>query len=322
MADSTQPGEQEKANSEKKEKARERNKRYRERHPDVGRLYYLANRDRILQKCKKYRQENLEAKRQKNREYYSSHREKILAWNKSPAGRASQKRRRQKIAGDPAMLKEKQEKDRMYSKRYRQRHPERRKQSTKKYRESNKHKEKDARLRRIARDADGYRKVAAERSRRTRKRFSEKHGISYSAARARADKEFALMKSIRNRVDLAIKRYGVTKKDRTLVLVGCSVSELVKHIESRFVSGMSWDNRGKWHLDHVIPVSAFDLNDPCQQEAAFHYTNLQPLWARDNLSKKDKLPGQHLFGFAYADKIAAAAKPKKRQRYGREHRES
>ena len=61
------------------------------------------------------------------------------------------------------------------------------------------------------------------------------------------------------------------------------------HLESLFVPGMTWDNQGEWHIDHVIPCAAFDLTDPAQQSECFHYTNLQPLWAVDNLKKAARL---------------------------------
>jgi len=67
---------------------------------------------------------------------------------------------------------------------------------------------------------------------------------------------------------------------------------LIAHLESKFQEGMSWENYGKngWHLDHIIPLSAFDLTDPEQLKIACHYTNIQPLWARDNLVKSNKIP--------------------------------
>jgi hypothetical protein len=74
-------------------------------------------------------------------------------------------------------------------------------------------------------------------------------------------------------------------------------------MESKFLPGMTWDNRGLrgWHIDHIVPCSFFDLANPEQQRKCFHYTNLQPLWAADNLRKSDKL--------VVADKAAPRAVP-------------
>jgi hypothetical protein len=66
------------------------------------------------------------------------------------------------------------------------------------------------------------------------------------------------------------------------------------HLESQFKEGMSWSNYGKqkdnrldsWEIDHIIPISTFDLTDEDQQRKCWHYTNLQPLWAIDNLQKR------------------------------------
>lgn len=76
-----------------------------------------------------------------------------------------------------------------------------------------------------------------------------------------------------------------------MALVGCSRAELVSRLEAAFLPGMTWDNygRGGWHIDHVIPCDAFDLLDPEQQRACFHYTNLQPLWEKDNCAKGARL---------------------------------
>ena len=84
---------------------------------------------------------------------------------------------------------------------------------------------------------------------------------------------------------------------------------------------MCWEKIAEIHIDHVIPLSAFNLDDQEQQRAAFHYTNLRPMWAIENKRKSDKIPGQHLFGFAYAAKIADAASTKKTRRRpnGRKH---
>lgn len=70
-------------------------------------------------------------------------------------------------------------------------------------------------------------------------------------------------------------------------LVGCSVQEFRAHLEKQFVDGMCWENRGRqgWHIDHKRPLSGFDLTDPLQLAAAFHYKNTQPLWADENRRK-------------------------------------
>ena len=81
-----------------------------------------------------------------------------------------------------------------------------------------------------------------------------------------------------------VAQYTV-KSDKTLELLGASVTFVKKYLESLFQPGMSWDNYGEWHVDHIIPCASFDLNDPEQQKKCFHYTNLQPLWAADNIAK-------------------------------------
>lgn len=61
------------------------------------------------------------------------------------------------------------------------------------------------------------------------------------------------------------------------------------HLEAQFAPGMTWENRGEWHVDHIRPLASFDLTDPEQLRTASHYTNLQPLWASDNLAKGARL---------------------------------
>ena len=71
------------------------------------------------------------------------------------------------------------------------------------------------------------------------------------------------------------------------MLIGCSLEELKKHLESQFKPGMSWKNRGRngWHIDHIKPCASFDLSKSEEQHKCFHYSNLQPLWAKENLRK-------------------------------------
>lgn len=87
-----------------------------------------------------------------------------------------------------------------------------------------------------------------------------------------------------------MSRKGARKSDTTIKLLGCSYAEFIPHFEKQFKPGMTWENRGLlgWHIDHIRPCANFDLTDPEQQRICFHFTNLQPLWAADNLRKGTK----------------------------------
>ena len=116
-----------------------------------------------------------------------------------------------------------------------------------------------------------------------RKRYRKKNPVPRVVHQSSIHRKIAI--NIRNRVNLAIGRQS--KSDSTMALLGCTVPELIAHLESLFQDGMSWQNHGRhgWHIDHICPCVSFDLSDPEQQRQCFHYTNLQPLWAGDNLRK-------------------------------------
>lgn len=110
----------------------------------------------------------------------------------------------------------------------------------------------------------------------------------YKRDREKVDPAFKLMNKIRTRLWYALKKNK--KQDRTIDLLGCSVCQLKEHLEQQFKEGMSWANYGKWHIDHIMPLTAFDLSNPEELKKACHYSNLQPLWAKENLSKSSKKP--------------------------------
>lgn len=92
-----------------------------------------------------------------------------------------------------------------------------------------------------------------------------------------------LAHSLRTRIGKYIRCNRSATKE-----LGCSVVELKLYLESKFLPGMDWNNYGKWHVDHIKPLSAFDLTDVEQFKEAVHFTNLQPLWAPDNIRKRNK----------------------------------
>lgn len=85
---------------------------------------------------------------------------------------------------------------------------------------------------------------------------------------------------------------NTTPSKEVLLYIGCDREELKKYLESKFTEGMTWDNRGRygWHLDHIIPLSSFDLRKKSEILKGMHYTNIQPLWAKDNVRKSNKMP--------------------------------
>jgi hypothetical protein len=128
-------------------------------------------------------------------------------------------------------------------------------------------------------------------------RYREKEGFNESRReynkkylqQARiSDKQVALRDNLRSRIRTALKAQNQVKSTKTLELIGCSIEELRKHLENLFTEGMMWQNYGMWHIDHKKPCSLFDLTQESEQKACFHYTNLQPLWAIDNLKKSNK----------------------------------
>lgn len=97
-----------------------------------------------------------------------------------------------------------------------------------------------------------------------------------------------LVANIRSKVSHIIS--GQYKKSSTQKYLSCSFDELKSHIEKQFLPNMTWDNYGLygWHIDHIKPLSAFDLSVESNLYEAWHYTNLRPLWAKDNLRKGKK----------------------------------
>lgn len=109
----------------------------------------------------------------------------------------------------------------------------------------------------------------------------------YRKNRESIDPSFKLASRLRSRIRAALK--GNFKVGSAVRQLGCSIEFLKSHLESKFFPGMSWDNWGygddKWNIDHILPLSGFNLLDPIQFKQAVHYTNLQPLWQVDNIKK-------------------------------------
>ena len=80
---------------------------------------------------------------------------------------------------------------------------------------------------------------------------------------------------------------GYSKPEKTMKLLYCTLEQFKSHIEKQFTKGMNWENQGEWHLDHIKPMNAFDLLDENEKRYCNHWSNFQPLWGPENMSKKD-----------------------------------
>lgn len=144
-----------------------------------------------------------------------------------------------------------------------------------------------------ARDPRKFQDIRNARNKRYRAEDPEgsrQKANKYEAERRRDFPNVRIAKYLRNRLNRFIHdKHGHTFDER----LGCTADELKIHLESQFQEGMSWDNYGftGWHIDHIMPISTFDLTKEDEMLRCCHYSNLQPLWAKDNLSKGAKILG-------------------------------
>ena len=205
-------------------------------------------------------------KKENDRRYYVKNRMRILVQNKSYSNRnknkiSLQKKKYRAINKDSISAKKKdyfQNNKEVISKQY------------KSYRVLNKEKirnrDKKYRLINIDKIRDSHRK--------------------YEKYKRRIDVDYKISSNLRSRLYKAMKNF--CKSGSAVRDLGFPIEDFKRYIESKFQAGMTWENYGKWHLDHIIPLSSFNLSDRIHILKVCHYTNLQPLWAADNLMKSNK----------------------------------
>lgn len=121
---------------------------------------------------------------------------------------------------------------------------------------------------------------------------SNKRQNEYRKKKYAEDPNFKIRCSLRSRVYSVLMNQRVEKTAKTRELIGCTVQEVMDHLESLFTEGMSWENYGEWHIDHIKPCAKFNLTNVEEQRKCFNYKNLQPLWAEENILKSDKWTDQ------------------------------
>jgi hypothetical protein len=207
------------------------------------------NKDNLRSSCKKCHNECTKNYREQNKEWYNQHAKSYYQENK--------------------------EKSHHRVKKWRQQNGERYKEYNREY--AKKWKEQNSQR---------SRELAKDWYQQNKKKVNERN---YQAQKKRrgSDPLFKLRCNLGNRTYKAFRNKKWNKNTKTQEMLGVDYQTAFKHIESRFKKGMSWYNFGEWHIDHIIPLASAktekELIELC------HYTNLQPLWAEENIKKGDKI---------------------------------
>jgi len=225
--------------------------------------YRLKNKEKIKADHKRYCLKNKEKLRKYSKEWRLKNKEKLQAY--------------EKIHGKEYRLKNKE-----YFKEYRFKNKARRTEWISKNREGIQKKHKEY----ISKNRDYWLQWTRDWKRNRSpeaKEIHNKYKRAYRKMRCEKDPVFKLRQQLASRIWSALS--GAQKSAHTMELIGCTVEELWIHLESQFKQGMTRSNYGIWHCDHIKACAKFDLTDPTQQRICFHWTNLQPLWATDNIRK-------------------------------------
>jgi len=142
-------------------------------------------------------------------------------------------------------------------------------------------------------DKSWCKECTAKESTKQRRLHPERHKTNrnrhYKAMAS--DPQRRMVWRIRQSIQKGISRYGkgVSVHGGKMRYVGCTGKEAASYIEQQFTAGMTWENYGRWHIDHVKPLATFDLSREDQRRLAFHYTNIQPMWAVENMRKNKRV---------------------------------
>ena len=199
-----------------------------------------------------------------------------------------------KKSNHPNTRSECKECNKIEGKKYRENNKEKTLNRSKKYREDNKETLKEN-YKKNTKKLQQYRNINKNYYKDYNKTYYEnnlskiiEYKRNHNKKRRHSNPTYNFICNIRGRVNHYLKLKNITKENKTFDIVGCSPKSLKEHIEKKFTEGMSWGLVGKYiHIDHIIPLSSAKTKEEIYKLC--HYTNLQPLWAKDNLAKSNKL---------------------------------
>ena len=228
---------------------------------DCRKQYYEANKSAIAEKLKQYYEANKEAFAERKKQYRQANKEVIA------------EREKQYYEANKEAISEKKKQ-----------YYEANKSAIKQYYEAN----KKAFAERNKQWHEANKKAIAEK----RKQYYQANKEAFAERnknRLKTDPIYKFKYNVRRLIYNSFKRgtNQFSKKAKTEQILGCTIEEFRKYIQAKFKKGMSFDNHGQWHLDHIVPLSIAATEEEIIK--LNHYTNFQPLWAEDNLSKSDKI---------------------------------
>ena len=138
-----------------------------------------------------------------------------------------------------------------------------------------------------AKDKGEYLRKSHAKWREDNKEHVNKYKRDYERKRRAEDPKYRLGIRTRTSVWQLLKERNINKTNKTFELLGYTIEELMNHLETQFTSGMTWDNYGEWHVDHIKPMASFEFTSTDDEgfKECWSLNNLQPLWGKDNLSK-------------------------------------
>jgi hypothetical protein len=233
------------------------------------RVYRERNKESIAARQKAYVEENREAISAYNKKYREENRERLEVYDKE----RRKNNRQYNIERSRAYYRKKKDRFQVYFKKRYEDKKEEIAAYQQLYRQKNREKLNAYDKEKYRNNKDRILKSNADRHRK----------------RLRSDPHYRVRIRLGTRLYQALKHQGQVKDATMLKLIGCTRSELMLHLQSRFRLGMEWNNYGPvWHVDHIRPCASFDLTSLEQQRLCFHWTNLQPLFGEENLKKGPK----------------------------------
>ncbi len=255
---------------ENKEQIKEGNKQYRIKNKEQIKQYYIKNKEQKKEYHKQYYIKNKEQKK----EYRIKNKEQIKEYRIKNKEQIKEYR-----------IKNKEQISKQY-KQYYIKNKEQIKEQNKQYYIKNREQLKEQKKQYYIKNREQFKEQKKQYYIKNKGQIKETNK-QYANNRMKTDPLFALTCRIRCLIRVSITNKGYTKKSKTHEILGISYVELKEHMERQFTKGMNWENRDQWHIDHIIPLATAQCEDDVIR--LNHYTNLQPLWAEDNLSKGSKI---------------------------------